>query len=105
MSGTDTGTAQQAGQEVTTEDSNEIVLPHMAYDDPPGGMSPGDYKAALWQGVRMFGDEDIFTIMLLQRLVPDLVEEHHVDEEMAVAAVEKFAKQVYAEATAAPAEQ
>ena len=103
MNGTGTDTTKTEGQEVPVQVEGSVLLPHMSYDDPPGGMTADQYKAALWHGVKMFGDLDIFTVMLLQSLGTDLIEEHGVEAEMAIAAVEGFAKKVYAEATAAPA--
>jgi hypothetical protein len=103
MSGTETDTTTQAGQEVPATGTEDRPIPHLTYDDPPGGMDADGYKAILYKAARELPGEELFLMMLLQSLGPDLIDTHGVDPEVAVAAIEEFGKKVFAEANAAPA--
>jgi hypothetical protein len=103
MSGTDTDTTTQAAQEETPLQTLGPPIPHVRYDDPPGGMDEDGYKATLYKVAREMPGEELFMMMLLQSLGPDLIDTHGIDPEVAVKAIEEFGKKVFAEANAAPA--
>lgn len=91
--------APQVLSAVMVEVDPDAELRHLTYDDPPHGMTPGEYREMLTAGAQAAVNEEHFVSAVIRAIGKDLVLSHGCHPGKAIPALTEFARKVYAEAT------